>query len=109
MKYFIDTEFLEGTQKGRFGKTKPGDIFKVEEFTYESIDNSMLNISYYLLSNLQDFSTPFYFEVSPKVNKVLNEQLKIFGFTETKGVMLNLIKFTENHNLQEDEIKIVAS
>ena len=86
--------------------TKSGDIFNIEEFTYESIDDAMVNTSYYLLSNLRDFSIPFHFEVSTKIHNVLSSQIDKFG--TDKGVMLNGFKFIEDKTLQESEIKIVV-
>ena len=87
--------------------TKSGDIFNIEEFTYESIDDLMVNVSYYLLSNLRDFSVPIHFEVSTKIYNVLSSQIDQFG--TDKGVMLNGFKFIESRTLQDYEIKVVTA
>ena len=84
---------------------KSDSIFKINKFTYEEINNLMINTSYYLLRNLKDQNRTFYFEVSKKIYKVLSEQ--ITEFKCEKGKMINGIRFAENKNLQENELKVV--
>lgn len=74
------------------------------EFTYNEIDERVIELSYKLLKSLGDFSLPIHFEVSSKIYEVLSEAINKFG--GDKGKMLNGFKFQRNIKLKEAEMKI---
>ena len=80
-------------------------IYNVREFTYEEIDNMMLDIAYELVKWENTNIIDMHFEVSNQVYEVLSKAIDRFG--GNPGEMLNGFKFMRNIELKETEIKIV--
>ena len=81
-------------------------VWNLSEITYDEVDTVALNVSYDLLSKLNDFSTKFYIEVSSRTVKEIEDYIiKCVGVTD--GRMLNNIPYRENADLKDNILKIV--